>query len=140
MRTGWWRPLALRPAYSLLEVIVVVAILGTVVALTGPSVSRMVARQQVQETIRGVITDLGELRAKAYVQRVDYSASDVRQVITQSLPALWSVEVDPDLFYRSTGYCHGGTFSLIEPSGNVWAFEIEDGVCEIRAQNSHNPV
>jgi len=89
----------------------------------------MVARQQVQDTVRAVNTELAALRVDAYVQKTDFTAEQVQSRIEGLLPEQWRVEVDPALKYRATGYCEGGDVSLIEPSQRRWRFRILTGTC-----------
>ncbi|WP_430430715.1 pilus assembly FimT family protein [Oceanicaulis sp.] len=124
--------LAVRAGYSLLEVIVVVAILGIAATLSGPSIGRMITSQQAQQVVRGVTTEMGALRAEAFLSSASLSAQDVQTRLDAHIPPDWRIEVDEALRVASSGYCTGGVVRLVAPSGRLWTFEVSDGDCAMR--------
>ena len=54
-----------RAAFTLLELLVVLAILGLLIGLSWPSVHRLISRARVKEAAKQVRTELGEARLRA---------------------------------------------------------------------------
>lgn len=127
---------SVRAGYSLLEVIVVVAILGVAATVSGPSIGRMITSQQAQQVVRGVATEMGALRAKAFLSSRSLSAEDVQTQLDAHIPSDWRIEVGETLRVASSGYCTGGEVRLVAPSGRLWMFEVSDGDCAIRQATS----
>ncbi|OAB56161.1 hypothetical protein AY599_28055 [Leptolyngbya valderiana BDU 20041] len=128
------RPAALstaRPGYSLLEVLIVVALLGLVVAISGPSLTRMIERQQAQQTLRAGAAVLSEMRVEAFVSGTDRSGAAIQRRLDEVLAPGWSSEAPEGLVFRRSGYCDGGEVRMIEPSGRAWLVSIAEGDCEI---------
>ena len=128
--------LAVRAGYSLLEVIVVVAILGIAATLSGPSIGRMITGQQAQQVLRGVATEMGALRAEAFLNNVALTADDVQTRLEAHIPSDWRIEVDETLHLASSGYCTGAGVAIIAPAGRRWAFDVSEGDCALRPTTS----
>jgi general secretion pathway protein H len=126
----------LRAGYSLLEVIVVVAILGIAATVSGPSIGRMISAQQAQQVVRGVAAEMGALRAEAFLNNTALSADDVQTRLDAHIPPDWRIEVDETLYLASSGYCTGGGVVLFAPSGRRWAFDVSEGDCALRSATS----
>lgn len=124
---------AARRAYSLLEVLIVVALLGLAVAISGPSLGRMIERQQAQQTLKAGAAALSELRVEAFVTGTDYRSEQVQERVNAALATGWSSEVPETLAFRRSGYCQGGQVRIVEPSGRVWVVPVEDGDCAIQS-------
>lgn len=125
-----------RAGYSLLEVIVVVAILGIAATVSGPSIGRMISGQQAQQVVRGVATEMGALRAEAFLSSKSLSAEDVQARLDAHIPSDWRIEVDENLHLASSGYCTGGGVVLIAPAGRRWTFDVSEGDCALTQTTS----
>lgn len=122
---------SVRVGYSLLEVLIVVALLGLAVSISGPSLGRMVERQQAQQTLRAGAAALSELRIDAFVSGTDRSSAAVKTHLDAALSPGWTSDVPGELAFRRSGYCHGGEIRIFEPDGRAWRMSVTDGDCEI---------
>ena len=124
-----------RPGYSLLEVIVVVAILGVAATVSGPSITRMIASQQARQVVRGLATDFGALRAQAFINSRSYDADAIQSVLSEDTPEFWQVIVQDSVSLSGNGYCTPGTIDIRSPSGRAWAVQVSEGACELTGLN-----
>lgn len=124
------RPVS-RAGYSLLEIIVVVAILGLAATLSGPSIGRMIAQQELRQVTRSVQADFSALRVTAFIETKTYSADDIYQSLNTDLPEGWSVRASEDLKIRSSGTCQGGRIDVLGPGNRTWPLNIRSGDCFI---------
>lgn len=122
-----------RAGYSLLEVLIVVALLGLAVAISGPSLGRMVERQQTQQTLRAGAAALSQLRVDAYLSGVDLRSDAVQERLDAALAPGWTSDVPAELTFRHSGYCRGGEVRVFEPGGRAWLISVADGDCHIAA-------
>ena len=118
-----------RPGYSLLEILVVLAILGAAAALSGPSVARMIDRYEAQAVVRSAEARLGELRLTAFTRSRPYTAEEIQAELNQVIAAGWSVDAPDTLAINASGYCTGGELVLVEPSGRAWRRTLSEGEC-----------
>lgn len=121
----------IRAGYSLLEVIVVVAILGVAATLSGPSLSRMIAAQQTKQVVRGLTTELGALRAEAFMRNTPLTSQTLQSRLGQTLPEEWSVLVDDSVEMSANGYCTPGRIELHNAAGRMWGFDVGEGTCQL---------
>jgi prepilin-type N-terminal cleavage/methylation domain-containing protein len=127
---------SVRAGYSLLEVIVVVAILAIAATVSGPSIGRMITSQQAQNVVRGVATEMGALRAEAFLSSTRFNAQEAQGRLSQSAPSDWLIEVEDSVSIGPGGYCTPGAVVLISPSGRRWALSVSEGTCDIRGVGS----
>lgn len=120
-----------RAGYSLLEVLVVVAIMGVAATLSGPSVSRMIESQQARQTVRAVVTGFGALRADAYIQSRPYDADTLSARLTAAAPEAWQVRVSDSVMLAASGYCTPGLIEISSPDGRRWLLRVAQGDCTL---------
>lgn len=120
-----------RGGYSLLEVIVVVAILGVAATLSGPSITRMIAGQQARQVVRALVTEFGAIRAEAFIQSRSYDAEAITARLSETAPAQWSVAVDESVTLAASGYCTSGPIEVTAPGGRRWVLQVSRGDCAI---------
>lgn len=117
--------------YSLLEVIVVVAILGLAATLSTPSLLRMIAAQQAQQVVRGLVTEFGVLRAEAFIQNTALTAEALEERLSRAAPADWTLQVDDTVRLSGNGYCTAGAITVRSPSSRSWIIQVSEGGCEL---------
>lgn len=120
-----------RAGYSLLEVLVVVAIMGVAATLSGPSVTRMIESQQARQTVRAVVTGFGALRADAYIQSRPYAAETLSAQLTGAAPEAWQVRVADSVTLAASGYCTPGLIEIVAPDGRSWLLRVAQGDCTL---------
>ena len=80
-----------RAGYSLMEVLIVVAILGVAATLSAPSISRMIAGQQARQVVRSLVTEFGAIRADAFIQSQSFDADAISSRLSEHAPDGWRV-------------------------------------------------
>lgn len=120
-----------RTGYSLLEVIVVVAILGLAATVSTPSLLRMIASQQAQQVVRGIVTEFGALRAEAFIQNTVFTAEALEERLSLAAPADWTLQVDDSVMLSGNGYCSAGSITVQSPSARRWTIQVNEGDCEL---------
>ena len=120
-----------RAGYSLLEVLVVVAIMGIAATLSGPSISRMIESQQARQTVRAVVTGFGALRADAFIQSQPYDADALSAQLTAAAPEAWQVRVAESVRLAASGYCTPGLIEIAAPDGRSWFLQVAQGDCTL---------
>jgi prepilin-type N-terminal cleavage/methylation domain-containing protein len=107
----------MRPGYSLLEVLVVLAILGVTAAIATPNIARMVERRAADSVVQTVSAAMIDLRVRAHVWAEPIGSEAIADHIRSDLPAGWNVEVPEGFAFNSLGYCSGGEIVLVQPNG-----------------------
>jgi len=120
-----------RPGYSLLEVMVVVAILGIAVTLSGPSVSSMIAGQQARQVVRGLVTDVGAIRAEAFIESRSVQSDAIQARLLDKAPDGWRLETSQEVAVSPSGYCTPGRIIVESPGGRRWNLQVSEGACAI---------
>lgn len=120
-----------RQGYSLLEVMVVVAILGVAATVSAPSITRMIASQQARQIVRGVATEFANLRAQAFIASQSYDAQTIQALLSEEAPLQWRVSVEDSVFISANGYCTAGRLSIQGPSGRRWSVGVNEGDCTL---------
>ena len=115
----------MRRAFSLLELLIVVAILATLAALATPQILTLIREGAVYEAADYVRESMGEARRYAIETGIDY---DLRYEINGSaiviLPAEKELEADEDQGYSDTEEYYRATLQLPEEI----TLEVPDGV------------
>lgn len=119
--------------FTLLELLVVLALIALVAGLAAPNFGRMLDRFTVATQWREVETALDDLPNKAFASglalRLD--ESNVRELLT-TLPNDWSVRISGSIRYRETGWCEGGTLTVTASDGELRTYTLIAPRCEAR--------
>lgn len=109
----------LRSGYTLIEVVVAVAIAASVIALSAPALIRSIERSHERQVIAGVISTLYDLRAQSVFDSRDMDSEAVTANLQDALPQGWALRV-PEAFRLSrAGFCTGGDIQLETPRARV---------------------
>ena len=110
---------------SLIEILVVLAIIGALVAVTAPSLDRYLDALTFNTKTQSIARDIARLRIKALVERrmlffpqADESGAAAYDGLSDPLPEGWSIEGDPVIFFES-GACSGGALSISAPDART---------------------
>lgn len=129
--------------FSLLEMVVVLAIMGLLGALTLPSLRKIAERtgfsldRQDVERQLDQLPEVAAMRGKALVltssPNPDYPvpAGTSQQPYPIKLPAGWQIEVEAPISYRYDGTCSGGRLRLIM-SDEQSDYLMNPPLCELR--------
>lgn len=129
--------------FSLLEMVVALAIMGLVGALALPSLQKIIERTGFSLDLQDVERQLDQLpqvaasQGKALVltssARAEYSApsNTAREPYPVKLPAGWQITVDAPINYRYDGTCGGGRLHLTTPASQS-NYLMKPPLCELR--------
>ncbi len=124
--------MALRPGYSLLEIVVVVAIIGVAAGVAAPSLIRTIERNEAHAAIRAVDRVIAEARVEAFAMATPVSAAEFSRRIGTALPEGWFYELNGAPRFDESGWCPGGRLVVRSPRDRLWGFELEPGDCRPR--------
>lgn len=124
--------MALRPGYSLLELVVVVAIIGVAAGVAAPSLIRTIERNETHAAVRAVDRVIAEARVDAFTTAVPVSPAELSRRIGQALPQGWSHELGGAPRFDESGWCPGGRLVVTTPRQRRWGFELPEGGCRPR--------
>lgn len=126
-----------RPGYTLIEVVVAVAIAATVVAISAPSFIRSIERAQERNSVGEFILALQEARARAVLDTREFDAGSLADLLQDDLPQGWQLRIPEEFSLSRGGFCSGGVIQLETPRGRVVVLEVEpDTPCTMRAQTA----
>jgi len=118
--------------FTLLELIVALAIMASVLTVAGVNGVRMLERYQEQIKLREIRSEIALTRYRALAER--------RRLIVGAgagafaLPAGWQVTAEPPIVYMPSGVCLGGALTIIAPSGRSETWGLEPPQCRIANQ------
>lgn len=125
--------------FTLLEVLVVVALIGLMSALALPSLQRVVAGVENATRRAGVLADLNSLGYRAFVlgQSFDLAAPTASGLLRDgnpvlTLPAGWRIEAQAPIHFSFSGYCGGGVLTLWAPDGSGARVALEAPMCRVQ--------
>jgi len=124
-----------RAGYTLLEVVVVVAILATALSLATPSFIRMIEQQRVQSVIHSVNIGLTDLRLSSQTEARAIRAAEAEAYLARDLPLGWYVSVGETVEFSAAGACQGGGLRLTTPDDREYAFDLAHRTCLIEGRS-----
>ncbi len=108
---------------SLIEILVVLAIIGALVAVTAPSLDRYLDALTFNGKTQAIARDIARMRITALIERrmlffpqTDDRGAPAYEGLSESLPDGWTIEGQPIVFYES-GACTGGELTVIDSEG-----------------------
>jgi len=117
--------------FTLLELLVVLALIATVAGLALPNFNRMMDSYTTNTKWRGVETALGDLPFSAFSQgrAVRLDASNARLYLP-TLPQDWQLEIATPILYRENGWCEGGSLLVTSSDGEKRQYRLQAPKCE----------
>ncbi len=140
MRIFRLKKLKNQAGFSLLEMLIVLAIMGLVLSLVGVRMVSSIEASRFARTADGGIAKIRSIRAEALLdnrallvmtgnisapQRQRFKPDQRR---TLELPAGWTVTGSP-IAISKTGFCSGGRITLRGPSGRQAHYDLQAPAC-----------
>lgn len=125
--------------FTLLEMVVVLAIISLLAALAGPQLHRAYAATVVHTQRDGILAQLGSLSQRANALGVQFSLDaetattllpDGRPLL--ALPAGWRLATEQAIRFNFAGICSGGRLRLYGPDGTQDEVYLDAPACEVR--------
>lgn len=118
--------------FTLLEMVVVLAILGMASTIAAPSVHRMVRSWQNADEVDAVLRRLTLLPTVAQQSGMPMriSSDEPKTLAVLKLPKGWSMTLDQPLLVRANGMCNGSTGKLDTGSQGI-SFRISAPFCRV---------
>jgi prepilin-type N-terminal cleavage/methylation domain-containing protein len=118
--------------YTLLEMVVVLALLGLAVGMTAPAGFRMIASWREATEAEQVLRQLAALPTRARQEGREWNllpGQTVEDAVT--LPEGWALEMDSPLHVRANGACTDADGRLLTSRQTI-AFHVEAPFCRIQ--------
>jgi prepilin-type N-terminal cleavage/methylation domain-containing protein len=126
-------PRQLKPyGFTLLEVLVVLALIGVVMGLALPNLARYYDSVAYQSTWRSIESELNQLPVRAFESgralRLETAAA---RELLPALPTDWRVEIVGSIAYRPSGWCEGGMVTVTAASGEQRRWQLRSPECRV---------
>jgi len=117
--------------FTLLELLVVLALIAAVAGLALPNFSRMMDSFTMNTAWRGIEAELGDLPYRAFSQgrSVRLNAANARMHLP-SLPENWALTIAAPIVYRENGWCEGGALLFSAADGTKRQYKLQAPRCE----------
>lgn len=129
--------------FTLLEILVVMALVALVSVAVGPNLQRLVSGVEAASQRDTLLLDLAGLgtRAARLGQSFELSASTSAQLLSDGEPILrlptgWRIAPGKPIFYGFNGYCAGGELGLQTPDGRREQLAMTAPRCAVRPGNA----
>ena len=110
--------------FTLLELLVVMAVIGLLAAVVSPNLQRLVGSFDRATRRDGLIADVAALSYRAYAigQSFELANGAYAELLRDGNPILavpqgWRVEIDAPIRFGFNGRCSGGRVTLVAPDG-----------------------
>ena len=125
--------------FTLMEILIVMAVMALMVAIVGPNLPRLANRVEASTERETVHDEISGLAYRAYVlgQSFTLDAESGHRLLEDGrplldIPAGWSVYADPPLVhYGFNGYCSGGKLRLLAPDGSIEHVTLSPPFCRL---------
>ena len=122
--------------FTLLELLVVMAVVALIAGMVGPNLQRMVASMERATRRDGLVADIGSLGYRAFVLGQSFELSDrgVGRILRDGSPVLavpagWRVKVPQPIEFGFNGVCSGGRVDLVSPDDVVETLKLQAPNC-----------
>lgn len=115
--------------YSLLEVVVVVAIVAVSMTLSSPSLIRMIERTEARNVLKSIDVTMTDMRVESYSRAQSLTSEAIRQRLQAEMPEDWNVVVGEELSMSARGFCSGGSLVVTSPDAREFAYQLNAGRC-----------
>jgi prepilin-type N-terminal cleavage/methylation domain-containing protein len=119
--------------FTLIEILLVLALLGLLLTLTAPALGKLYARIGVNSDLQNLIGGIGALPLLAFALGEEGTLEELAERHLE-LPDGWSMQGGKDIYVRANGVCSGGTLRLVWPEGTR-VLELEAPFCSPQQEN-----
>jgi prepilin-type N-terminal cleavage/methylation domain-containing protein len=124
--------------FTLLELLVVMAVVGLLAAVVAPNLQRLVGSVDRATRRDGLVADIAGLSYRAYAlgQSFELTADAPAQLLRDGNPVLtvpqgWLVTVSAPIRFGFDGLCSGGDITLRSPDGVTETFRLQAPDCRL---------
>lgn len=124
--------------FSLVELLVVMAVVGLISALVAPNLAAMLSGVQRYTLRDGVVSDLASLsfRAHALGQSFELNPDKLGTLLRDGNPVLvlptgWRLRTETPIGFAFNGTCSGGAVELIAPDGAAERLQLNAPDCRV---------
>lgn len=125
--------------FTLLELLVVMAVIGLLTALVAPNLQRLVGATERSTRRDAVIADLAGLSYRAYVlgESFELRNGHLAELLRDGNPILavpegWRVDLPESIRFNYSGWCSGGVVRLIPPDQGPEVVELLPPACDLK--------
>ena len=118
--------------YTLLELLIVMSLVSVVTAVTFPGLQRLYESVNNQVELEELTIEINGLGRKSYESS---SAFVLTPKSDLNLPDGWRLEIAKPIRYSQTGFCSGGTISLINDDELQLRQRLTPPYCQIRDES-----
>jgi prepilin-type N-terminal cleavage/methylation domain-containing protein len=116
--------------FTLLEMVVVLAIIATIAGVALPNFARMIESYQQKSTLGSVTSELSGLSFRAFSSAAPLTLSaESARTLVPSLPMDWQLRVDPPISIQVNGFCAGGDATISAKNGVAWQVKLVPPLC-----------
>lgn len=121
--------------FTLLEMLVVMAIIGLAAATVIPALARVVAAVRHNGEAQDIVDQLGQLAFRAYISGKPIVLSEeVQKSLTPAIvemPSGWALSIAQPIHFNAMGLCDGGSVAIVAPDGDVTLVRLAIPDCAI---------
>ncbi len=121
--------------FTLIEILVVLAVMGLLTSIAVPAMQRMAEGYEISTQRAQLLADLNGMSYRAYAngKRVVLTDQDSKGSQALIIPPGWRIQTDKPIVYNFNGLCDGGKLTLIAPDNHEEALQLEPPRCQIAA-------
>jgi prepilin-type N-terminal cleavage/methylation domain-containing protein len=117
--------------FTLLEIVVVLAIIATIAGVALPNFARMIESYQQKTTLGLVTSELGGLSFRAFSEAKPIILSEnTYRALVPSLPVDWQIILAAPIMIQANGFCSGGSASITAKNGSAWEVNLAAPLCK----------
>lgn len=124
--------------FTLLEMLVVMAIIGLAAATVVPALARVVAAVRHDSEAQDIVDQLGQLAFRAYSSGKAIVLSEAAQKSARpaivEVPSGWVLSIAQPIHFNAMGLCDGGNVAIVAPDGDVTSLRLAAPDCAIVAE------
>jgi len=119
--------------FSLLEMLVVLAIMSLVLTIVGGGVVKTIEANRFSRTSESLIKKIKHLRLKAILDNHSrqFIWDQPDSLVLLNLPQDWRVKGD-NISISKTGYCSGGSIVITDKTGRFKKIELTKPKCDLK--------